>query len=81
MTELKDVVPFPVEKYEGNPKLGKSHYAPYLPGIAEYYLLVPDDILMLKEYSRDIWFDASKSLPVSVSIYIAGFYFILEVDI
>jgi len=56
-------VPFKTKKYEENAKLGKSHYSPFIPGLAEYYLLVPDDIVMLRTYSRNIWFNADKSLP------------------
>ena len=41
-------VPFRVENFKKNVKLAKSHYAPYIPKISEYYLLVPDDIVMLR---------------------------------
>lgn len=61
MDEIK--VPFNVEKFKENSKLGKSHYSPYLPQISEYYVLVPDDIVILRNYTRDIWFDKQKSLP------------------
>eukprot|EP00581_Thalassiosira_minuscula_P009053 CAMPEP_0183702792 /NCGR_PEP_ID=MMETSP0737-20130205/786_1 /TAXON_ID=385413 /ORGANISM="Thalassiosira miniscula, Strain CCMP1093" /LENGTH=392 /DNA_ID=CAMNT_0025929467 /DNA_START=203 /DNA_END=1378 /DNA_ORIENTATION=+ len=43
--------------------LVKTHYAPYLPLLSSYYLMIPDDNVLLREYTRDIWFDSKKQLP------------------
>merc|ERR1712194_591642 len=65
MSDIK--VPFVTEKFKKNVKLAKSHYSPYLPLTSEYYLLVPDDVIMLRNYTRDIWFDQKKQLPYAHS--------------
>ena len=44
---LDDIrVPFKKEKFIENSKLGKSHFSPYLPQLSDYYLLIPDDIVI-----------------------------------
>ena len=58
--------PFDLPKgIENNPTPAwKTLYlAPYIDGLADNFLLCPDDIILNKRYSPKIWFDAVKKLP------------------
>lgn len=65
-------VPFSFPKFEtmigGKPGRGliKQYYFPYLPSLSPYYIQLPDDVVMLREYKQQIWFDIKRKLPVSL---------------
>jgi hypothetical protein len=41
--------------------------APFLPNLADYYLMVPDDVVLRRNYTRNFWFDAAIRRPYAHS--------------